>query len=104
MLTQFPQLADDSIAVIWTMVERHDEDSQWAPFWESLPPKLHSGLSLSDGLVQALQGISAHAEIVNSQQVLLQKCHKKRYDLCLSAIACSGMCSDRKDGVDPACL
>ena len=51
------------------MIERHDEDSQWAPFWACLPQQLHSGLSMSDGLVQALEGIPAHAEIVNSRQV-----------------------------------
>lgn len=69
VLMQFPQLADDSIAVIWTMVERHDTDSQWAPFWQSLPQTLHSGLSMSENLLQTLQGTSAYAECTGARQV-----------------------------------
>ena len=51
------------------MVERHDEESLWAPFWCSLPPALHSALTMSDSLVQALQGTPAYAEIATSRQV-----------------------------------
>lgn len=69
VLTQFPQLADDSIAVIWTMVERHDEASPRAPFWQSLPYQLHSGFSMSDSLLQTLEGIPAYAEIRTSRKV-----------------------------------
>ena len=69
VLTQFPQLADDSIAVIWTMVERHDKESPRAPFWQSLPNELHSGFSMSDSLLQTLQGTPAYAEICNSRKV-----------------------------------
>ena len=70
---QFPQLGDDSIAVIWTMVERHDSESTWAPFWQSLPGTLQSGLSMSEELLQALEGLPDHAEIVSAHQV--QKKH-----------------------------
>ncbi len=66
---QFKQLGGDSIAVIWTMVERHDPDSQWAAFWQSLPETLHSGLSMSDTLLQALQGTSAYTECHSARQV-----------------------------------
>lgn len=67
-LMQFTQLGGDSIAVIWTMVERHDADSQWAAFWQSLPETLHSGLTMSDTLLQALQGTSAHTECHSARQ------------------------------------
>ncbi|KAL0018977.1 hypothetical protein WJX79_002006 [Trebouxia sp. C0005] len=67
-LMQFTQLGGDSIAVIWTMVERHDPDSQWAAFWQSLPETLHSGLTMSDTLLQALQGTSAHTECHSARQ------------------------------------
>lgn len=70
VLTQFPQLADDSIAVIWTMVERHDEESPTAPFWRSLPSQLHSGFSMSDRLLQTLQGTPGYAETCTSRKVL----------------------------------
>lgn len=70
VLTQFPQLADDSIAVIWTMVERHDEESPRAPFWQSLPSQLHSGFNMSDSLLQTLDGTPAYAEICSSRKVL----------------------------------
>ena len=66
---QFTQLGGDSIAVIWTMVERHDPDSHWAAFWQSLPETLHSGLTMSDTLLQALQGTSAHTECHSARQV-----------------------------------
>lgn len=69
VLMQFPQLGDDSIAVIWTMVERHDADSPRAPFWQSLPQQLHSGLSMSESLLQTLQGTPAYAEIDTSRKV-----------------------------------
>ena len=69
VLTQFSQLADDSIAVIWTMVERHDEESPRAPFWRSLPDQLHSGFSMSDRLLQTLEGTPAYAEICTSRKV-----------------------------------
>lgn len=68
---QFPQLGDDSIAVVWTMVERHDADSPRAPFWKSLPEQLHSGLSMSDSLLQTLQGTPAYAEIDTSRKVII---------------------------------
>ena len=68
-LMQFTQLGGDSIAVIWTMVERHDPDSHWAAFWQSLPETLHSGLTMSDTLLQALQGTSAHTECHSARQV-----------------------------------
>ncbi len=68
-LMQFTQLGGDSIAVIWTMAERHDPDSQWAAFWQSLPETLHSGLSMSDTLLQALQSTSAHTECHSARQV-----------------------------------
>lgn len=70
VLTQFPQLADDSIAVIWTMVDRHDEESPRAPFWQSLPSQLHSGFAMSDCLLQTLQGTPGYAEICTSRKVL----------------------------------
>ena len=71
VLMQFPQLGDDSIAVIWTMVERHDAESPRAPFWLSLPQQLHSGLSMSDALLQTLQGIPAYTELATSRKVLI---------------------------------
>lgn len=71
VLMQFPQLGDDSIAVIWTMVERHDAESPRAPFWQSLPGQLHSGFSMSDSLLQALQGTPAYTEIDTSRKVLI---------------------------------
>ena len=69
VLMQFPQLGGDSIAVIWTMVDRHDPDSQWLPFWQSLPGTLQSGLSMAEELLQVLEGLPDHAECVSACQV-----------------------------------
>ena len=69
VLAQFSQLSDDSIAVIWTMVDRHDPESKWESFWLSLPEELHSGLSMSDNLLQILEGLPDFAECSNARQV-----------------------------------
>lgn len=69
VLAQFPQLSPDTIAVIWTMAERHDQDSIWNVFWASLPQKLCSGLSMPEALVGLLHGTSAHAECTTARQV-----------------------------------
>ena len=85
----FTQLGGDSIAVIWTMVERHDPDSQWAAFWQSLPEMLHSGLSMSDTLLQALQGTSAHTECHSARQVRKHR-HSQRHRVVVTSVSGQG--------------
>lgn len=51
------------------MVERHDPESPWALFWQSLPQTLQSGLSMSDRLLHTLEGTPAYAECSNARQV-----------------------------------
>lgn len=36
-------LSDDMVALIWTCVERHEEESAWAPYWTALPRAFHTG-------------------------------------------------------------
>lgn len=38
-----PGMDDESCSVLWTMVERHDEDSSHRPFWEALPQEFETG-------------------------------------------------------------
>ena len=72
VLSQFPQLSSDSIAVIWTMAERYDPDSSWRPFWASLPQNLDSGLSMPEAHLHFLQDTSAHAECSTARRVKIK--------------------------------
>ncbi len=45
-LKQLPGLDPDNILIIWTMVERHDPDSFWTPFWCHLPDHFNTGARL----------------------------------------------------------
>lgn len=44
-LMALPMLAHDleALALVWSMVERHDPASTTAPFWRALPDKFHTG-------------------------------------------------------------
>jgi len=44
-LSRIPGLDDESLAVVWAMVERHDrdEDAAAAPFWAALPERFCTG-------------------------------------------------------------
>ncbi len=42
-LARIPGLAAESAALIWTMVDRTDEDSPHAAFWAAMPPQLTTG-------------------------------------------------------------
>lgn len=38
-LAKIPGLDDESLALLFTMADRHDPDSPYAPFWRALPPE-----------------------------------------------------------------
>ena len=58
-LARIPGLGDDALALIWTMVERHDEEAAAAPFWAALPARFCTGLSAPRALVALLAGTPA---------------------------------------------
>ena len=89
VLAQFPHLSSDAIAVIWTMAERHDQDSPWGPFWACLPQKLDSGLSMPEAHVDLLQGTSAHAECITAQQVRIDMPVRQKQNMILVKLTIS---------------
>lgn len=42
-LQQVPGLHDEALLLLWILVEVHDEESLWAPFWRSLPDTFNTG-------------------------------------------------------------
>lgn len=54
-LARIPGLDDESLAVVWTMVDRWDDESPHAPFWASLPSAIGTGLSADDAAIAVLK-------------------------------------------------
>jgi len=68
MLMALPMdLSMDNLLIIFTMIDRFDEDSLWAPFWDSLPAAFFSGLSFPQSMVDILDGTAAGMEIRRGQ-------------------------------------
>jgi hypothetical protein len=60
-------LDPETLAVIWTMVDRHEPESPHAPFWSALPAHFSTGLSVSQGLVDVLRGLPLHLEMMTAR-------------------------------------
>jgi hypothetical protein len=71
MLSKIPNLSMDNLLIIFTMIDRHDAESEWAPFWASLPGTFMTGFSFPKPLVDMLQGTAAHLEIARGQEHLM---------------------------------
>jgi hypothetical protein len=76
MLLAIPNVSVDNVLILFTMIDRHDPDSVWAPLWSSLPAAFRTGLSFPAALLPALQGTAAAAEIGRGQAHL-----RAQYDL-----------------------
>ena len=70
VLTQFPDLSSDSLALIWTMADRQDADSPWQRFWESLPGSFGTGLSMAQAAIDVLQDTPLHVPCMEARQVV----------------------------------
>lgn len=78
MLSAIASKADIDIEnqlIMFTMIDRHDSDSQWALFWSSLPTKYYTGLSFPDRLREKLQGTAAYFEIDKAQKHIKDQYH-----------------------------
>jgi len=42
-IAHVPGVDDDTVKLLWTMAERHDSETQCAPFWRSLPTDIVTG-------------------------------------------------------------
>ena len=45
-IASVPGVDDDTVKLLWTMAERHDRESPRAPFWQSLPATMVTGVRL----------------------------------------------------------
>ena len=87
MLMVLPGISVDSLLVIFSMIDRHDPDSAWAPFWASLPAAFCTGLSFPPAVVDALQGTAAELDIRRGQAHLRAQYDATRplFDILLTA-------------------
>ena len=68
ILRQIPGLNADRAVLLWTMRDRLDTGSQYAPLWASLPQQpLLTGLTFPAAALAALEGTMLHAEIEQMQ-------------------------------------
>ena len=67
MLSAIPDLSIDNLLIIFTLCDRFDPESQWAPFWRSLPDAYFTGLSFPPAIAAAVRGTAAHLEILRGQ-------------------------------------
>lgn len=72
-LSRLPGLDPETLAVLWTMVDRHEPESPHAPFWAALPPHFGTGLSVPQALVDVLRGLPLHAEVEQARAHVRQQ-------------------------------
>ena len=77
MLSVIPGLGMDNLLIIFTMIDRFDEDSPWKPFWDELPETFGTGLSFDPVYIDLLKGSSAYDEIVKGQTHI-----RKQFEAC----------------------
>lgn len=70
MLSAIPNLTIDNLLIIFTMIDRHDDESQWARYWASLPDAFYTGLSFPEHLVNGLAGTTGALELARAQSHL----------------------------------
>mmetsp|Transcript_16555 Transcript_16555/g.31926 ORF Transcript_16555/g.31926 Transcript_16555/m.31926 type:complete len:532 (+) Transcript_16555:68-1663(+) len=68
LLTAVAGVDDDTLAVLWTIHERNDPDSTYAPFWASLPPRFDTALGWSGPALAALGGTLMLDELLQAQR------------------------------------
>ncbi|BDA42806.1 probable actin-histidine N-methyltransferase [Coccomyxa sp. Obi] len=61
------------LLLLYTMIDRHDKDSDFAPFWNSLPQNFSTGLSATEERVSRLMGTPAHSTFVEARQHIRQQ-------------------------------
>jgi hypothetical protein len=61
-------LDPETLAVVWTMVDRWDADSDAKPFWQALPERFSTGLSVPGPLVDLMKGLQEYLEFKRARQ------------------------------------
>jgi histone-lysine N-methyltransferase SETD3 len=68
MLSVIPGLGMDNLLIIFTMIDRWQEDSEWKPFWDELPDEFRTGITFPESIVDLLYGSSAYDEVKKAQK------------------------------------
>ena len=83
ILRQIPGLNADRAVLLWTMRDRLDPSSQYAPLWASLPQQpLLTGLTFPAAALAALEGTTLHTEIEQ-----MQAAAREEYDAMFPALS-----------------
>ncbi|WPT18035.1 Actin-histidine N-methyltransferase [Picochlorum sp. SENEW3] len=77
MLSVIPDVSIDNILIIFTMIDRFDDDSAWKPFWNELPDAFKTGISFHESVLNLLEGSAAFNEIQKAQKHI-----RDQYDAC----------------------
>ncbi len=78
MLSVIPDVSIDNILIIFTMIDRFDDDSAWKPFWDELPEAFKTGISFHESVLHLLEGSAAYNEIQRAQKHI-----RDQYDTCI---------------------
>lgn len=68
-----PGLDPETLAVIWTMCDRHAPESPHVPFWSALPASFGTGLSAPQPLLDLLKGVPLHQECMSARTHVRQQ-------------------------------
>ncbi|CAI5535842.1 unnamed protein product [Closterium sp. Naga37s-1] len=68
-------ISDESIALLWTIQQRHDPSSFYAPFFNALPAAINTALTWPETAVRAVQGTLLHTHIGRARQHIHAEYH-----------------------------
>lgn len=61
-------LDPETLAVVWTMVDRWDADSPAKPLWQALPQRFSTGLSVPQQLLDLMSGLQEQRKFSEARQ------------------------------------
>ncbi|CAM6106247.1 unnamed protein product [Calypogeia fissa] len=70
VLKETPELSGETMSLLWSMKERHNKTSRFAPFFESLPESFHTGLGFGIAGLKALEGTLVVEELTQAREHL----------------------------------
>lgn len=82
VLRDLKELTGETKALLWSMRERHDPLSKFAPYFASLPNSFNTGLSFGLSALKALDGTIVFEEILQAREHL-----RSQYDTLFPALS-----------------
>ncbi|OAE19617.1 hypothetical protein AXG93_3756s1230 [Marchantia polymorpha subsp. ruderalis] len=77
-LKETPELTGETMVLLWSMRERHDEKSKYAPYFAALPETFHTGLGFGIGGLKELEGTLVADEIIQAREISPHVTHFSR--------------------------